>query len=106
MWLLYSLLINSILAHSLLLEPESTQSSNHQHPSPDCIILESHVDNNMCFAKTKTLKLLREKNHDSETIIDLGFNWADNCDYLPYDSVETLATNKNDLRIIQLTICS
>ena len=102
MWLLYFLLINSILAHSSLLE--LIQSSNHLHLLLDSIKLESRVDNNMCFAKTKTLKLLREKSQDPDTITDLGFSWDDNCDYLSYDSIETLSTNKNNLRIIQLNI--
>ena len=58
----------------------------------------------MCFAQTKTLKLLRERNHSSDTVVDLGFNWEDNCNYLPFDSIEALVSNNNDLRIIQLNI--
>ena len=58
----------------------------------------------MSFAQTKTLKLLRERNQGSDTVTDLGFNWEDNCDYLPFDSIETIVTNNTDLRIIQLNI--
>ena len=100
MWLLYLLLIN-LLAHSLFLE---LQSPNHLHSSLYCIIPKSRSDSTMCFARTKTLKLLRERNHDSEISTDMGFNWEDNCDYLPFDSIETIVTNNNDLRIIQLNI--
>ena len=101
MWLLYLLLINLILAHSLFLE---LQSPNHLHSSLYCIIPKSRPDSNMCFARTKTLKLLRERNQDSDISTDMGFNWEDNCDYLPFDSIEMIVTNNNDLRIIQLNI--
>ena len=104
MWLLHLLLTNLILAHSSLLELESIQSSNHLHSSLDCIIPKSHSDSNRCFAQTKTLKLLKERNQGSDTVTDLGFNWEDNCDYSPFDSIETIVTNNNDLRIIQLNI--
>ena len=104
MWLLHLLLTNLILAHSSFLELESIQSSNHLHSSLDCIIPKSRSDSNMCFAQTKTLKLLRERKQDSDIVTDLGFNWEDNCDYLPFDSIETIVTNNNDLRIIQLNI--
>ena len=58
----------------------------------------------MCFTQTKTIKLFRERKPSSDTVVDLGFNWEDNCNYLPFDSIETLVNNDNDLRIIQLNI--
>ena len=58
----------------------------------------------MCFTQIKTLKLLRDRKHSPDTVVDLGFNWEDNCNYLPFDSIETLVSNNNDLRIIQLNI--
>ena len=44
----------------------------------------------MCFAKTKTLQSLREAHENNIVSTDLGFNLDDSCDYLSYDSLETL----------------
>ena len=104
MWLIYSLLITLILAHSSLPVIDTTQSSNHLHPYIDFVRTTSHLFTNMCFTQTKTLKLLRERNHTPDSNIDLGFNWEDNCNYLPFDCIETFATYHNDLRIVQLNI--
>ena len=101
MWLLPLLLIILTLSLPSSLELKATQSSNHLHIP---LTFDSKIVNKMCFAHTKTLKFLREKNQNSDTVTDLGFNWEDNCDYLPFDSIETLPTSNNDLRIIQLNI--
>ena len=58
----------------------------------------------MCFAKTKTLQSLREAHENNIVSTDLGFNWDDTCDYLSYDSLETLQTNQKDLRVLHLNI--
>ena len=58
----------------------------------------------MCFAKTKTLQSLREAHEKNTVSTDLGFNWDDTCDYLSYDSLETLQTNQKDLRVLHLNI--
>ena len=58
----------------------------------------------MCFAKTKTLQSLREAHGKNIASTDVGFNWDDTCDYLSYDSLETLQTNQKDLRVLHLNI--
>ena len=58
----------------------------------------------MCFAKTKTLQSLREAHETNIVSTDLGFNWDNTCDYLSYDSLETLQTNQKDLRVLNLNI--
>ena len=58
----------------------------------------------MCFAKTKTLQSLREAHGNNIVSTDLGLNWDDTCDYLSYDSLETLQTNQKDLRVLHLNI--
>ena len=101
MWLLYLLLTNLLLALSSLFE---FQSSTHLHPLIDCTTYQPNQYVKMCFAQTKTLKLLREKNHSPDTTIDLGFNWEDNCNYLPFDDIDSLCSNNKDLRVVQLNI--
>ena len=99
MWLTFHLLITSLLYYSSL----STESSHHL-----CVFavnthqLYSNIP--MCFAKTKTLQSLREAHEKNTLSTDLGFNWDDTCDYLSYDSLGTLQTNKNDLRVLHLNI--
>ena len=58
----------------------------------------------MCFAKTKTLQSLREAHENNIVSTDLGFNWDDTCDYLSYDSLETIQTDQKDLRVLHLNI--
>ena len=58
----------------------------------------------MCFAKTKTLQSLRESHENNIVSTDLGFNWDDACDYLSYDSLDTLQTNKKNLTVLHLNI--
>ena len=58
----------------------------------------------MCFAKTKSLQSLREAQGNNIVSTDLGFNWDDTCDYLSYDSLETLQINQKDLRVLHLNI--
>ena len=58
----------------------------------------------MCFAKTKTLQSLRDAHEKNIVSSDLGFNWDDTCDYLSYDSLETLRTDHKDLRVLHLNI--
>ena len=104
MWLLHFLLFDLLLLHSPPFVLNRIHSSHHQHPFLDCIIPQPISLNNMCFAQTRTLKLLRDRKSSPDTAIDLGFNWEDNCNYLPFDSIETLVSNNNDLRIVQLNI--
>ena len=101
MWLLYLLFINLLLALSSLFV---LQSSIHLHLPIDCTTPQPNPHIKMCFAKTKTLKLLRERNHSPNTTIDLGFNWEDNCNYLPFDDLDSLGNNNSHLRVIQLNI--
>ena len=56
----------------------------------------------MCFATTKTLQSLRKANEKNNLSTDLGFNWDNTSDYLTHDSLETLQTNNNDLRVLHL----
>ena len=58
----------------------------------------------MCFTKIKTLQSLREAHENNIVSTDLGFNWDDTCDYLSYDSLETLQTNQKDLSVLHLNI--
>ena len=58
----------------------------------------------MCFPKTKTLQSLRDAHEKNIVSSDLGFNWDDTCDYLSYDSLETLQTDQKDLRVLHLNI--
>ena len=101
MWLNLLLLIEFLVYYSLL--PFLRHSSYHlcvpavNNHSP---ISSTH----MCFAKTKTLKSLRMSNQNQNLTTDLGFNWDDTCDYLTYDSIETLQPSKNDLRALHLNI--
>ena len=101
MWLNLLLLIEFLVYYSLL--PFLRHSSYHlcvpavNNHSP---ISSTH----MCFAKTKTLKSLRISNQNQNLTTDLGFNWDDTCDYLTYDSIETLQPSKNDLRVLHLNI--
>ena len=81
MWLLFLLFINPILSCPSLTDLE--KSSNHLCITFDLIQFNTITRNSKCFAKTKTLKSLRKSNYDEEIITDLGFNWEDNCDYLP-----------------------
>ena len=99
MWLTSQLFITSLLYYSSF----SIESSHHL-----CVFavnthqLYSNIP--MCFAKTKTLQSLREAHEKNTLSTDLEFNWDDTCDYLSYDSLETLQTNKNDLRVLHLNI--
>ena len=63
-----------------------------------------YPNTHMCFATTKTLKSLRKSKESHNLTTHLGFDWDDTCDYLTYDSIETLQSNKNDLRVIHLNI--
>ena len=59
----------------------------------------------MCFAKTKTLKSLRNsKNKNNHLDTDLGFNYDDSCDYLTQDLLDTIQSNEHDLKILHLNI--
>ena len=61
-----------------------------------------YIKTQMCFAKTKTLQSLRDGHEKNIVSTDLGFNWDDTCDYLSYDSLETLQTDQKDLRVLHL----
>ena len=54
--------------------------------------------------RLRTLQSLREAHETNIVSTDLGFNWDDTCDYLSYDSLETLQTNQKDLRVLHLNI--
>ena len=99
MWLTFHLFITSLLYYSSF----SIESSDHL-----CVfavnIHQLYSNIPMCFAKSKTLQYLREAHEKNTLSTDLGFNWDDNCDYLSYDSLEKLQTNKNDLRVLHLNI--
>ena len=99
MWLTFHLLITSLLYYSSL----STESAHHL-----CVFAvnthQLYLNIPMCFAKTKTLLLLRKAHEKNTLSTDLGFNWNDTCDYLSYDSLETIQTNKNDVRVLHLNI--
>ena len=58
----------------------------------------------MCFATNKTLRSLRKANESNNLNTDLGFNWDDTCDYLTYNSLDTLENDNNDLRVVHLNI--
>ena len=100
MWLNTLLLIVSLITSDLI-----TVSSYHL-----CAFAFVDIDHSftsislMCFAKTKTLKSLRSLKENQNLSSDLGFNWEDNCDYLPYDAIETFQHNNNYLNIVQLNI--
>ena len=55
----------------------------------------------MCFGKTKTLKMLREKctrNNESE----LGFNLDDRCDYIEHEQFLEKKPRKSSLTVLQM----
>ena len=63
-----------------------------------------HCTDDMCFAKTKTLKSLRSAKNNQNTELDLEINCNDTCDYLTNDSIELIENNGSDLKIVHLNI--
>ena len=96
MWLTLCLLISFVLYHSAPL----TKSSYHLCVNTQQLFTKTQ----MCFAKTKTLQSLREAHDKNIVSIDLGFNWDHTCDYLSYDSLDTLHTKQKDFRVLHLNI--
>ena len=96
MWLTLYILILTLFHHDSFL----SKSSSHLCVST----LQLDTKNQMCFAKTKTLQSLRDAHEKNTVSSDLGFNWDDTCDYLSYDTLETLRTDQKDLRVLHLNI--
>ena len=85
MWLTFPLFIASLVYYSSL----STQTDSSYHLCVFAVNTHpSHPNTLMCFATTKTLKSLRQSNESHNP--SNPSNWDDTCDYLTYDSLETL----------------